>query len=86
MPRVTVRYWASLRAAAGLTEEVVDGGTVAEALAVARDLHAAQPRFSEILAVCAVLADGSPAGRRNHAAIPLHDGSIVELLPPFAGG
>ena len=86
MPRVTLRYWASLRAAAGRTEEVVDEATVAEALAVARDMHAAQPRFAEVLEVCAVLVDGSPAGRRDHAAIPLHDGSVVELLPPFAGG
>jgi sulfur-carrier protein len=83
---VRLRYWASLRAAAGLTEEVVDGATVADALAMARQLHAAQPRFTEVLDVCSVVADGSPTGRRDHTAIPLHDGSVVELLPPFAGG
>jgi sulfur-carrier protein len=83
---VTLRYWASLRAAAGRTEEVVDAATLAEALASARLSHAGQPRFAQVLDVCSVVVDGSPTGRREHAAIPLRDGSVVELLPPFAGG
>lgn len=83
---MTLRYWASLRAAAGRTEEVVDGATVEDALALARHLHTAQPRFAAVLDLCSVVVDGNPAGRRDHAAIPLHDGSVVELLPPFAGG
>ncbi|HZY26797.1 MAG TPA: MoaD/ThiS family protein [Jiangellaceae bacterium] len=83
---MTLRYWSSLRAAAGTTEEVVDAGTLADALASARRLHGAEPRFSTVLGICSVVVDGAPVGRHDHAAVALADGSVVELLPPFAGG
>jgi molybdopterin synthase sulfur carrier subunit len=86
MPQVTLRYWASLRAAAGKTEDHVDARTVDEALASAKRLNAAEPRFTAVLDMCSVVVDGDPAGRRDRAAISLRDGSVVELLPPFAGG
>ena len=86
MPRVNLRYWASLRAAAGTTEEVVDADTLADALTSARRLHIGQPRFAAVLGICSVIVDGTPVGNRDHAAIRLGDGSVVELLPPFAGG
>jgi molybdopterin synthase sulfur carrier subunit len=83
---VTLRYWASLRAAAGRTEEVFEAGTLADALAAARRANVTRPRFSAVLDMCSVVVDGDPVGRRDHAAISLDDGSVVELLPPFAGG
>jgi molybdopterin synthase sulfur carrier subunit len=86
MPRVTVRYWASLRSAAGRNEDVVEATTLADALAAARIAHAASARFGAVLDVCAIVVDGTPAGRRDRAQIALADGSVVELLPPFAGG
>ncbi len=86
MPAVTLRYWASLRAAAGLTEESVDADTLAGALAEARVRHADAPRFAAVLSVCSAIVDGAPAGRRDRGDIGLVDGSVVELLPPFAGG
>ncbi len=86
MPRVTLRYWASLRAAAGRAEEVLDAPTLADALASARRLNHARPQFSAVLDVCSVVVDGNPVGRRDHAGITLENGSVVELLPPFAGG
>jgi sulfur-carrier protein len=86
MPRVTLRYWASLRAAAGTAEEVVDAVTLADALASARRLHGGNPRFAVVLGICSMIVDGTPVGGRDHAAITLGDGSVVELLPPFAGG
>jgi molybdopterin synthase sulfur carrier subunit len=86
MPRVTLRYWASLRAAAGTAEEVVDADSLADALAIARRMHAEQPRFAAVLGICSVIVDGAPVGGRDHATVPLGDGSVVELLPPFAGG
>jgi molybdopterin synthase sulfur carrier subunit len=55
-------------------------------LASARRLHDAQPRFSAVLGICSVVLDGAPVGRHDHAAVALADGSVVELLPPFAGG
>nr|WP_233507539.1 MoaD/ThiS family protein [Jiangella anatolica] len=83
---MTVRYWAALRAAAGIPEEVVDAGTLAEALAAARTAHRESPRFGAVLDICAVVVDGTPAGARDPATVALHDGSAIELLPPFAGG
>lgn len=86
MAKVTLRYWAAIRAAAGIPEEVVDAATLAEALAAARSAHRESPRFAAVLDICAVVVDGTPAGSRDPAAIVLHDGSAIELLPPFAGG
>lgn len=86
MAHVTLRYWAALRAAAGMSEQAVDADTLAAALDSARARHAAGSRFAAVLGICAVVVDGTPAGTRDHASIPLHDGSVVELLPPFAGG
>lgn len=85
-PRVTVRYWASVRAEAGLREETVTGATVAEALAAVRRLHEDSARFGSLVDICAIVVDGSPVGLRKHEDVPLGDGSVVELLPPFAGG
>lgn len=86
MAKVTLRYWAAIRAAAGIPEEVVEADTLADALAEARAVHADSPRFAAVLDICAVVVDGTPAGSRDRSAIALHDGSAVELLPPFAGG
>ncbi|HEX6233508.1 MAG TPA: MoaD/ThiS family protein [Jiangellaceae bacterium] len=83
---VTLRYWASLRAAAGITEETVAAGTLAAALAEARSRHADSPRFEAVLGICSVIVDGTPVGRRDHREVSVGDGSVVELLPPFAGG
>jgi molybdopterin converting factor small subunit len=83
---VTLRYWASLRAAAGLTEESVQADTLAAALAQARARHADAPRFAAVLSVCSAVVDGAPAGLRDQAELVLTEGSVVELLPPFAGG
>jgi sulfur-carrier protein len=86
VPTVTLRYWASLRAAAGLTEESVQADTLAVALAQARARHADAPRFTTVLSVCSAIVDGAPVGLRDQAELVLTEGSVVELLPPFAGG
>jgi molybdopterin converting factor small subunit len=83
---VTLRYWASLRAAAGITEETVPAGTLAALLAEARSRHDDTPRFAAILGICSVIVDGTPVGKRDHRGVSVGDGSVVELLPPFAGG
>lgn len=86
MPRVTLRYWASLRASAGVSEETVEAADLAAALDAARARHRDRPRFAAVLSVCSAVVDGTPVGRRDHSAVSLGDGSVVELLPPFAGG
>jgi molybdopterin converting factor small subunit len=84
MQLVTVRYWAGLKEAAGTAQEEVQPGTVAEVLDAVRARHDA--RFATVLEVCSVLVDGDPVGTRDHAAVPVGKGGLVDCLPPFAGG
>jgi molybdopterin converting factor small subunit len=77
---VTVRYWAGARAAAGVESDVVRGcRTVADAVAVVDGLH---PGLAAVTAVSTLLLDGR-ATHRDHV---LPNGSVLEVLPPFAGG
>jgi molybdopterin converting factor small subunit len=83
----TIRYWAAAKAAAGTAEEPYESVvTLADALAAARERHAARPEFARVLSRCSFLVDGNPVGTRDHAQVELADGATVEVLPPFAGG
>jgi sulfur-carrier protein len=108
MAIVTLRYWAAAKEAAGIAEEAVSAGTLAEALAAAlaaatgdadgggpdgpdgpdrRDeRNARNARLRAILVRSSFLVDGNPVGTRAPEAVVLGDGSVVEVLPPFAGG
>ena len=78
---VTVRYWAGARAAAGREEEAVDAHTVGELLAGL----SARPGLARVLTAASLLVDGE-AVHREDADHRLASGSIVDVLPPFAGG
>ena len=80
----TIRYWAAARAAAGVAEEQTSAATLAEALLLARSVR--DDRFAGVLDVCSYVVDGDPVGSRDHAEVPLPDGGLVDVLPPFAGG
>ena len=80
----TIRYWAGARAAAGVASEQTSAATLAEALLLARSVR--DDRFSKVLEVCSFVVDGDPVGARDHAAVALADGGLVDVLPPFAGG
>jgi sulfur-carrier protein len=84
--RVTVRYWAAARQAAGVTEDQVSARTVGEALAHVRAIHAHQPRFEAVLGVSSLLLGSSPVGLRDVNQLAIRPGEVVEVLPPFAGG
>jgi sulfur-carrier protein len=87
MAEVTLRYWAAAKEAAGTAEEAVSAGTLAEALATATDERTERnARLRAILARSSFLVDGTPVGTRAPEAVVLGDGSVVEVLPPFAGG
>jgi molybdopterin synthase sulfur carrier subunit len=100
MAIVTLRYWAAAKEAAGIAEEAVSAGTLAEALAAASGADAGGPagagkrdersdrnaRLRAILVRSSFLVDGTPVGTRAPEAVVLGDGSVVEVLPPFAGG
>ncbi len=42
--------------------------------------------FRAVLARSSFLIDGAPVGRRAPDAVILDDASVIEVLPPFAGG
>ena len=81
---VTVQYWAAAREAAGCTRETCRAATVADALAAVTKLHG--DRLRAVLARCSFLVDGAPVGRRDPATVQVSPGSVIEVLPPFAGG
>lgn len=100
MVMVTVRYWAAAKQAAGVeAEELAAGevgaGTLADALDAAVARREAGPEggrpgagsaLAAVLARSSFLIDGEPVGRRAAGAVPLRDGAVIEVLPPFAGG
>ena len=86
MPMVTVRYWAAAKHAAGVAEETIEAATLAEALAAAVARRAAPQEFRQVLARSSFLVNGEQAAARAAEAVPLSEGAVIEVLPPFAGG
>ena len=85
---VTVHYWASARAAAGVPADAVpvDGSvTLAEVRERAVALHPGT-NLGSVLAVCSVLVGEQPVGSQDPATVEVGPGDTVEFLPPFAGG
>lgn len=82
----TIRYWAAARAAAGVSEEQYDAArTLADLVSAARSAHAGD-RLPAVLDRCSWVVDEAPVGGRSHASVALDPNSVVEALPPFAGG
>lgn len=91
MAIVTLRYWAAAKDAAGAAEEKVEAQTLAAALAqgvaAARERSGDNgERLERVIAHSSYLVDGLPAGTRPAESIQLADDSVIEVLPPFAGG
>ena len=85
---VTVHYWASARAAAGVAADAVpvDGSvSLAELRERAVALHPGT-NLAAVLGVCSVLVGDRPVGSRDPATVEVEPGETVEFLPPFAGG
>ncbi|RDH78923.1 MoaD/ThiS family protein [Mycolicibacterium moriokaense] len=81
--RLTVRYFAAARAAAGAESEtirVAPGTTVA---ALVDTLAARGPELAKVLARCSFLCDGIAV---RDTTMALSDGQTIDVLPPFAGG
>jgi molybdopterin synthase sulfur carrier subunit len=78
--KVTVRYFAGARAAAGVAEETFAASTLGD---VVTELTGRGEPLSRVLTACSYLVDGLAA--RDHD-LPLRDGATVDVLPPFAGG
>lgn len=85
MAKCIVRYWAAAKDAAGTGEETVEADTLQEVVdTVCHDR--ADDRFQRVLGVSSILVDEKPVGTRSHRDITITEGSVIEVLPPFAGG
>jgi molybdopterin synthase sulfur carrier subunit len=81
--KVTVRYFAAARAAAGFDDEIIG---VAPGTTVAALLHSVgerDPELAKVLSRCAYLCDGIAV---RDLGMTLGDAQTVDVLPPFAGG
>lgn len=75
---VTVRFWGGARRIAGHAEEQVAAATLGEL----RSMLSGRSGFAPLCEVASFLVDGQVAG--DATALP--PGSVVDVLPPFAGG
>lgn len=83
---VTVRFWAAARAAAGHETEVVAAGSLADVLAAVRAANPDNSRLADVMAMCSVLIGDVPVTTADPEQVQVAPGSLIELLPPFAGG
>ena len=87
--QVTLRYWASARAAAGTDSDAVEVTgpvSLAELVERARAAHADSSRFSDVLSCCSVMVGDRPVTTGDPDSVIVAPGATVEFLPPFAGG
>ncbi|HXT94376.1 MAG TPA: MoaD/ThiS family protein [Trebonia sp.] len=86
MPKVTIRYWAAAKEAAGVAEEFVEAVTLRDALSAAVAIRKPDTRLEEVIARSSFLVNADPVGRAARESIVLDEGAMIEVLPPFAGG
>ena len=81
--RITVRYFAAARAAAGPEAEVIKlpaGTTLAD---LVEGLKSRDADLAKLLTRCSYLCDGVAV---RDTGMTLSDDQTVDVLPPFAGG
>jgi molybdopterin converting factor small subunit len=81
--RVTVRYFAAARAAAGVDSETIDVRADATVADLVEMLKARDAGLAKVLARCSYLRDGVAV---RNLATGLGDAETFDVLPPFAGG
>lgn len=78
---VKVRYFAAAAAAAGVDEELVESGTLAEIVDRIGEKHG--DLMVKVLPACSYLVD--ELATTDHT-IEISPGQTIDILPPFAGG
>ena len=86
MAKVTIRYWAAAKEAAGVPQESVDAVTLRDALDLAVASRRPDTRLATVIARSSFLVNADPVGRAARESIVLDEGAVIEVLPPFAGG
>ena len=79
---ITIRFYAAARAAAGTSEWQAPKGTLAETLERLRSEFG--PEFERVLSMSSILIDGCQ--QHSEINVSVHDGQVLDVLPPFAGG
>jgi molybdopterin synthase sulfur carrier subunit len=82
MPAVRVLLFARAREAAGRRDDALEGVTLGDVLALARDRYG--PEFAEVLGGSRVWINGDEPASGD--ATTLSDGDEVAILPPVSGG
>lgn len=77
---VTIRFFAAARAAAGVSEMKFESSTAMHILDQAVTLY---PKLGQVLPQCSYLLDEVSL---RDLSVEVLDGSILDVLPPFAGG
>ncbi len=81
--RVTVRYFAAARAAAGIETEMIGVAPGTTIAALIERLSERDAELAKVLSRCSYLCDGIAV---RDSAMALSDAQTVDVLPPFAGG
>lgn len=91
MHRIRLRYWAGAETAAGTESESLLADTPRQALEAAARARAGTPaaaEFERVLSVSSFLVDGRRLGAAEleRPVAEAEAETVVEVLPPFAGG
>ena len=81
--KVTVRYFAAARAAAGFDDEIIGVAPGTTVGALVSSLGERDPELAKVLSRCSYLCDGIAV---RDLGLTLGDAQTVDVLPPFAGG
>jgi molybdopterin synthase sulfur carrier subunit len=76
----TVNFYAAARAASGVTESQVEGGTLSEIISMVSAQH---PKLVVILPGCSYLVNGMSESNLN---FQINNDDVIDILPRFAGG
>ena len=86
MVKVTIRYWAAAKDAAGVAEESLEAVTLRDVLNTVVASRKPDGRLAAVLARSSFLVNADPVGKADKGSVMLGEGAVIEVLPPFAGG
>ena len=81
--KVTVRYFAAARAAAGFDDEIIGIAPGTTVGALVQNLAERSSELAKVLGRCSYLCDGIAV---RDLEMTLSDAATLDVLPPFAGG
>ena len=77
---VEVRYFAAARALAGVVSATFDAAPL---VSIIGQISSANPALAHVIAQCSFLLDSVVV---HDSSIFVNDGSVIDVLPKFAGG